>query len=734
MSRVVSRRSLPPLALCAITAVALGGRAHAEDPEPVRVPVERKAELQTLLESHGSLRLDANADYRGPLGVLTLSSGQRVVGGWNTRVPRLVIPGGASRIFVSGVRSDGWSAPDVEFSGGASNDDVAIVGGGGGPGTAIRVRIRDGAHVNRLTLSEYGGLDVQQGESGYVRDSVFTRLLGYWPGPQIAWQGNGREPSRGNAFFGLASITPDQGSWWKDAGDLWLVDWNCESWNARDRGSSHCFTIDGATRVVSVGLAGGTSYPQRDGALAVLSRVPTVVSWFQHAKGGSLDGADVWLDQVGTLVAMQNHADSTLRDDSRGAGRARLFDAASPARAPDAAAPAAAAAEQRAVIAAAMRGPPPAASAKPQRRARGAPLGPDWRATLATRPDSSARIQADIDRRGIATLAAGAYYLDRPLKIGSRDRVEGLLGEGSDRVQLVAKGDFPIIEGRGDFGRVKRRGSDDFPVLSLVLEGLALYGGRHGVHWSGEAGNLGPGATVAWSQFRDLTFVGQTAAAVNVAGINGLDSNLWYRVDFFDVPVAFRGDGKGLGAGMNYADKQHFLDCQYQNVADAVWYWTADRPSTSEVWKDNVFFDVGAISRTRGASGLTWVNSVIENVHGDVAIDVLDTGSTTTYYFTMVDSAWRGRGPTVVTDTQSLGVGTLFVGTEFAQAGGSIVSRAPGQSLFAWGSRITGTAEVGAVENGLFVDSRMGPLSGPLTVVENGRVAVLDTDGRADER
>jgi len=62
------------------------------------------------------------------------------------------------------------------------------------------------------------------------------------------------------------------------------------------------------------------------------------------------------------------------------------------------------------------------------------------------------------------------------------------------------------------------------------------------------------------------------------------------------------------------------------------------------------------------------------------------------------------------------------------------VSRAPGQSLFAWGSRITGTAEVGAVENGLFVDSRMGPLSGPLTVVENGRVAVLDTDGRADER
>jgi len=98
-----------------------------------------------------------------------------------------------------------------------------------------------------------------------------------------------------------------------------------------------------------------------------------------------------------------------------------------------------------------------------------------------------------------------------------------------------------------------------------------------------------------------------------------------------------------------------------------VWYWTADRPSTSEVWKDNVFFDVGAISRTRGASGLTWVNSVIENVHGDVAIDVLDTGSTTTYYFTMVDSACvaavRPSSPTRRARRR-----TLFVGTEFAQA------------------------------------------------------------------
>jgi len=144
-------------------------------------------------------------------------------------------------------------------------------------------------------------------------------------------------------------------------------------------------------------------------------------------------------------------------------------------------------------------------------------------------------------------------------------------------------------------------------------------------------------------------------------------------------------------------------------------------PSTSEVWKDNVFFDVGAISRTRGGERAHVGHSVIENVHGDVAIDRARHGihHDLLLHHGRQRVAWRG--PTVVTDTQSSA--SARCSWARVRAGGrSIVSRAPGQSLFAWGSRITGTAEVGAVENGLFVDSRMGPLSGPLTVVENGRV------------
>ena len=130
--------------------------------------------------------------------------------------------------------------------------------------------------------------------------------------------------------------------------------------------------------------------------------------------------------------------------------------------------------------------------------------------------------------------------------------------------------------------------------------------------------------------------------------------------------------------------------------------------------------------RTRAANHLLWTNPVFENVTGDVALDTLDSGSTATYYFTMVDSEWRGRGPRVVTDTQSFEVGTLFVGTTFAQSGGSLVAAAGDQSLFAWRSRSNGGARAGAVRSGLFIDSSLGPRPRPLELIENGTVTTFE--------
>jgi hypothetical protein len=716
------------LACVVLGACVFAGRGGAQtaDAPLVHVPVANKAKLQSLLDQHRAIRLDAAADYRGgPRDVLTVSSGQTIVGGWNTRVPRVVIPGGVSHVRIVAVRSDGWTAPDIEFTGGAVNDDIEIVGGTGGPGTQIRVAVRDGARVNRLSLSEYGGLTVEQASSGYIHDSTFTRLLGYWPGPHVTWHGNSREPSRGNAFLGLASITPATPSVWRDAGDLWFVNWDCESWSAHGKEIPRCFVLEGATRVVSVGLGGGTATPERSGALASFRDVPLLVNWFPNLRGGALDGADLILDHVGTLITVQPEGGLRVSD-TAGSTRWRILDA-DPARGGARVATsgvANATVAQRAVLAATFAGvTTPPVRQKPRARAIVDPLGADWTAGIGAQPDAAASIQARIDAESVVRLAPGVYYLDRPLRLGNHRRIEGLIGKSRKEVVLVAKGAFPVISGRGDIGRDPHAPKD--ALVTLALEGLTLYGGTHALDWTGERGNLGPGGVVAWSAFEDLALLKQSVAAVHASGIGGLDSNLWRRVDITDTPIAFRGDGTGAGPGMTYADKQHFLDCQYQRIADTVWYWTSDRPSGGAVFADNVYLDVGRATRTRAANHLLWSNSVFENVTGDVALDVTDAGSTGTYYFTMVDSVWRGRGARVVTDTQSWQVGTLFVDTEFAQSGGSLVAADGEQTLFGWRSRITGSALVGAVHSGVFIDSALGAFDQPLQLVERGVVTAV---------
>jgi hypothetical protein len=109
---------------------------------------------------------------------------------------------------------------------------------------------------------------------------------------------------------------------------------------------------------------------------------------------------------------------------------------------------------------------------------------------------------------------------------------------------------------------------------------------------------------------------------------------------------------------------------------------------------------------------------VFKDVRGSVAIDSLDAGGTTmSRDFTQVDCLWTGVGPAVVTDTKAGYNGTLFIDTEFNQSGGSIVADFGIQTLHAWNSEITGTASVGNVFYGSFVNSIMGQFDKRLTYV-----------------
>jgi hypothetical protein len=359
---------------------------------------------------------------------------------------------------------------------------------------------------------------------------------------------------------------------------------------------------------------------------------------------------------------------------------------------------------------------------RPQRRDFAEATSTEAMEHPAVQPDSASSIQAEIDRVGVARLQSGIYFLDRSLRIGNPRRFEGIIGTGEARVYLVPKGDFPAVAGRGDIDSARAAGLD---VEHLVLEGFTVFGGTHGLLLSKDPGNVGAFGTVAFSTFAHLRFVRQSIAAVECRNINGFDSNFWFQVSFEGVPAALLGSGQGTGAGMGYADKQHFLECQFSDISGTAWDWSTDRASGGEIWTDCYFTRVGSLTRTRAANNLFWLNCVMEDVDGPVGIHVTDHGTTATYYFVQVGCLWKGRGPKVVTDTQSGEVGTLFINTEFAQSSGSLVSNASHQVINSWNSIISGSVQLGNIWQGIFIASHLGRIDRPIEVIRGGTARTL---------
>lgn len=688
---------------------------------------ERDA-LQSLLDCYKWLRLDADTDYRsGAVPLLTVSSGERIEAGWHTLVPPIWIPGGSHDIVLDDILSESKLAPEVTFGPGPETTRVRIVGGTGRQwGTGARIQIRSGAHVSHLELTEFVRLDVQQREHGWVRDSLFSHFFGYGPGRLVEWYGNRQEPSSGNAFMFVGLLTPFEPSRWVDAGDLWFFQWGAESWDASRIGTVTPFIVEGSSRINSISLIGGTSHTDIDGAMARYVGAQSVVSWYADGSGGRLDHEAVErLDHVQDMLTFESIDPARLADvdPPPHAGRVRVADSIDhPTRSAISSIAGISRAELPQWLTDRLLGPPRTGELeRPEER-----RAPSWSADVAepsTAPDSRARIQSLIDRDGIARLAAGTYYLDGPLKLGRVGRVEGVLGAGVDEVRLVARGAFPLFEGRGDFlmGPARKE-----TFITLALEGLTLQGGTIGLDFSSAPGNLGAGGGIAWSTFAHLRFEGQSVAGVRADHIFGFDNNFWYRVDFANMPTAISGFGRAYEDGLNYADKQFFFECQFTDIKGAAWDWNANRWSGGNLWERNFYRNVGSISRVRSGINLGWVNCVFENITGPIAFKTEDDASTTSRFLMVIDSVFRGRGPPIVADHYSSHNGMLFVDTEFAQDGGSIVNPEPSDViLFAWNSRMTGSARLGSVAFGVFINSKLGPIGHQFEVIDDKGPQIL---------
>lgn len=649
--------------------------------------LKKGANLQKLLDITGELWLAPDIDYRSLGGKpLKVPSGAKILSRWNARLPVLVIEGGVHDVWIEGLDGGGSEEPDIIFTGGMPNRNITIIGGNGGRiGIAgrLKVRLEDDSRVERLDLAEYGALEVLQGTSGYVRRSVFSHALGYRPGSTIWWEGNDDEPSAANTFLHISSITPQWKSRWNNAGPLLLAGWDCESWNGGGRGDVNCFEVSNSPSLISMGLSGGTIYLAEGGAIASFRNITLLADFGSRPRGGNRENVDLKIEKIGDIYGVFRFA-FRLAERQSGGPRVGVFGL-----------------DPRSMLSPGSPvGPTTAMSHLLQGHefpplplseitgAFSAPMGvmPRFSVVKTDRSgsDQVALLQQAIDREGVARVRPGVYRLSRSLKLGSVRRVEGLVASAQGEVVLVAEGNFPIIQGR----EFKGIAHDELAQQSVVLSGLALVGGSHGIYWGAEPGNVGPGMKVAASTFENLRFIGQAVAGVAALGIEGVDSNSWRRVSFEDMPVALMGVGKGSGAGMNYADKQGFILCTFRNVREAVWNWDSERQSGGNFWYRSQFESVGQVSKTRAATNLMWFASIFHDITAERALKLVDSGSTATGDFYVISSRWSGKGPTIISDTGSGGMGTYFMGSEFLQDQTRLVEPKASDMLFSWANRV----------------------------------------------
>jgi hypothetical protein len=724
---VTTNTTKPAAQTGAATATASPSATATQVPAPTAaylVPASAKATLQQALDQYHSVQLEPNADYAtGGPATINVTTGEQILGGWNTILPPIQIAAGASNVLISGIRGAKSGGDDITFLPGSETTGVRIVGAHGLIQQGLQVRISAGAQVTGIEVYDFRHLIVDQSQSGHVRNSIFTGADGYAVTPLVTWNGNTTDPSGPNTFASMVSITGTAASQWTNAGDLWLLGWDAESWNYQGGGDTNAYIFGGKTRIYSIGVTGGTGVPTRTGAMAKFASVDGVMMLFTQGHGGQLDNADFLFENVGTRLTSQSAADVKVADVAPQGDRLFILDPA--ARSPVA----------LATVAGAMPGgitalptqlswalsasPPGYPIGKPARRTITDPLGDQWLSAAAGKPDSSTAIQAQIDSSGVAVLAPGVYYLDHPLKLGSNKRSEAILGAGSTQVVLAARGAFPVIQGRGDM----HYATNGVVMEQVAIEGLTLYGGTDGIRFSSEAGNSGDGAQIAWSMFSDLKFLRQTEAGVYVKSIFGIDNNLWNHDDFLGLPVAFLGAGTGYAAGMNYADKQQIIDCQFQQIAGYAWNWQAQRPSNVDIFSGDYFYEVGGVSATTQTLTALWTNSVMENVSGSAAIHSVDGTGANFYQY---DNLWTGTGPSAITDAVN---NNAMIAVKYQQSGGQIASSTSARTLDAIGTTAPSTIGSGSLTQGLLINSQIGTYTEPVVVLNSSAALPLSLAG-----
>jgi hypothetical protein len=507
------------------------------------VPVSRAREMQRLLDEHGSIRLDPAGDYRRATGV-TLRSGQAMYGAAGTRMGRLIVAPGTSGAIVSGVVPDALEFPSSKLR--THDNCFERFGARASPQQPLRLV---NVVVENNLFQDGGSITIDTSRGGRVTNNRFIRTLvhGVWPALKV--EGRDRNSPDRNVFLWMNVLgAQGDGIILRREAELNLLAFDAENWNRNREARMPAMLTASEIGTLRTFIAHGGDPKPDPGAFMDID-----ATRFELTAAHLIRAADpairlhasveqfVDLMSVGTtyredavrsrLTAFRNWSGDMQTDSGGGALSTGGFHA--------------------------VPWEPPAFSGIP------APADKDWRAARRHATDARASLQERIDREGIVQLPVGVFYISGPLRLRNG---QGIIGSGAGKTAIVSMSDDADLVVGGDHYEGTR-------PSSFVLMDITLQGGRAGIRH--DADGAGRGAQFNLIHLSHVVFRDMSDAGIVVDGIYGWDNNLIDNVTFHHMPVGVRqvpnprygGPVKdGDVAGMNYMDKNVFYRCRFEDV------------------------------------------------------------------------------------------------------------------------------------------------------------------------
>jgi hypothetical protein len=504
------------------------------------LPYTERANLQTALNTYGSVKLEAGNYRVGGVANVNLTSNMKLYGHSSyNEMPPINITAGSTNVLVTSVKV--WYG--LNFLSGAAITNCKISKTNGGYILGTNSLIENCEFVDIIGSK----ITINNTSSGYFKNNKFIKHWITSDYPQLSLKGNNTTPSSGNTWAWLNLLTAHGDATDIDNfGNLNIIGLDAEAWNYNNLGTGKALLYMRNMSDVKVGSMAGLGYATNSTSVFDIQAnnlmlLDKEISTYGGSSTTTAKTIIINSNDEAYAVTGGNYDVRGFFNDTNlsynGSSQTSLI-TGTPAT----------------NISASILGTERLKWSKYSFAAIANPTGANWSVNRIGQTSSRAYIQGLIDANGIANLPEGIFYIDSPLLINSG---EGIVGAGTGKTAIVGLTD--------DFNLINVRGTT---VSSFTLVHLTLQGGAKGVHITSD------GLDVFFQpngiNFKYVVFRNQATFGIEVAQMYGMDNNMFEQIHFFNIPTAFKQTPDPAWGGfetnhMTYIDKTVFYRCQVIN-------------------------------------------------------------------------------------------------------------------------------------------------------------------------